>query len=59
MSPGPPGELRATLITFENGKIEVHRFFSIAVEPNERTDLLHKMNFYGLLLATANIIPGF
>jgi hypothetical protein len=25
----------------------------------ERTDFLHKMNFYGLLFAIANIIPGF
>ena len=29
---------------FENGKIEVHRFFGITVEPDERTDLLHIMN---------------
>jgi len=38
-------------------EIEVHRFFGIVVEPKERTDLLHTMNFYGLLLATANFIP--
>ena len=38
---GEPDYLRA----LENRKIVVHRFFGVVVEPNERADPLHNINF--------------